>query len=126
MKKMIFDHFGGTDTCSTPEEAEKVFSCTVNGVNSFWISDGQDPVLSILVKDELAYAILFPDEGSAGIQAYADEPPEGDSTVFYINTPAEEIAICNEYVIPKPVAKQIMLEFVETQSLPDFLEWEEL
>ena len=125
MKKM-FDHFGGTDACSTPEEDEKVFSFTVNGVNSFWISDGQHPVLSILVKDELAYAILFPDEGSAGIQAYADEPPEGDSTVFYINTPAEEIAIRNEYVISKPVAKQIMLEFLETQSLSDFLEWEEL
>ena len=89
-------------------------------------SDGQHPVLSILVKDELAYAILFPDEGSAGIQAYADEPPEGDSTVFIVNTPSEEIQISNEYVIPKPVAKQIMLEFVETQSLPDFLEWEEL
>ena len=126
MKQMIFDHFGGTDTCSTLEEAKKAFSCTVNGVNSFWISDGQHPVLSILVKNELAYAILFPDEGSAGIQAYADEPPEGDSTVFYINTPTEEIYISNEYVIPKPVAEQIMLEFVQTQHLPDFLEWEVL
>ena len=47
-------------------------------------------------------------------------------TIFYMNTPTEEMHIPNRYVIQKIEAVQIVMEFISTQAFPSCGEWEEL
>ncbi len=54
-----------------------------------------------------------------------DLPQDGIS-VFYTNTPTEEIQIYNDYVIPKTLAQTIVKDFVETGKMSDCVEWEEI
>lgn len=84
----------------------------------------------VLLNGPYANVSFIPSEESAGLQAFWEEnalalDPDG-CTIFYTNTPTEEIEIYNAYVIPKHLAVQIAMEFAETGTLPGCTEWDEL
>ncbi len=143
MTPMVFKHFAGEDICSTVDEVKTVFNKDINGVNEFIISndsDSQYPYLNILVSRRSAYIFYAPFDGSvgAGFQAYGEDEdgfeldPDG-ITIFYVNTPTEEVEIGNEYVCSLEKALQVILAFmsynkwpVRYEDLPNCVEWEEL
>lgn len=143
MTSMFFKHFCGNDICSTAEEVKTVLNKDINGVNEFIISnspDNQYPYLSVLVNGKSAYILYAPFDGSvsAGFQAYGEDEDDfeldpNDITIFYVNTPTEEIEISNEYVCSREKAIQVILEFMSCnelpscyEGLPSCIEWEEL
>lgn len=138
MKPMIFEHFSGKDICSTEDEARAVLGKTVNGVNEFIIyqdTDSTYPYISVLVNGEYAYLWFTPEEDHPGFQAYSAgvELDPDESTIFYVNTPTEEMEIPNEYVSSKETVLQAVLEFMgctkwpaSFEELPACVQWEEL
>lgn len=143
MTSMIFNHFNGNNICSTADEVKKILYQDINGVNEFIISsnsDNQYPYLSILVNGKAAYIFYAPFDNSvgAGFQAYGEdedgfELDPDDKTIFYVNTPTEEIEISNEYVCSREKAIQVILAFMncsewpcDYEDLPTCVEWEEL
>jgi hypothetical protein len=47
-------------------------------------------------------------------------------TVFYTNTPEEEIEVLNDSVVPFSSAQSAVEEFCQTLMLPGCIEWFEL
>ena len=130
MIPVIFEHFEGKSICKTLGDISKVLNTTVNGANDFIIyrDEKSYPYLELLVKDDKAFAYFFPDEEAAGYQAYNAKISTNDNnmTIFYMNTPTEEMYVPDRYVIQKEEAVQIVMEFISTQALPSCAEWEEL
>ena len=131
----IFEHLEGKEICSTPEEVRAVMDKMVDGGNAFNIYREQDvvfPYLSILTQGEYAYIWYAPDESSAGIQAWGENlrlDPEG-TVRFYI---PELTEICNDYILTREKALQVVLAFMELEEwpacyeeMPSCVEWEEL
>lgn len=88
------------------------------------------PYLTVLINGSYAYVYCVPNEVDAGLLAFSEDAetdlePDGIS-IFYTNTPSEEIEIYNDYVIPKSLAVEIVKEFAETEKMSDCAEWEEL
>ncbi len=132
MKKIKIHHFLGNSVCTTMDDVLKALEQSVDGVNEFYIAEDNTmfPYLSVLINGAYAYVICVPNEEAAGLQAFSDDvemdlDPDGIS-VFYTNTPSEEIEIYNDYVIPKCLAVQIVKEFVETGKMANCVEWDGL
>lgn len=132
MTKMKVHHFLGDAVCETVEDLEKTLAQSVNGVNEFFIVKEHTmfPYLTVLVNGAYAYVYCVPTEEAAGSLAFSDDAetdldPNGIS-VFYTNTPSEEIEIYNDYVIPKKLAEQIVKEFAETGRMSERVQWDEL
>lgn len=142
MSKMLFQHFCGNDLCSTVDEVREVLSKNINGVNEFIISDENNevPYMTVLINKDSAYIYYEPfDEfDSAGFEVCGENYGEDigsdcdDITVFYTNTPTEEIEISNEYVNTKDTALNIISEFLNydewplsMEDLPLCVQWEE-
>ncbi len=132
MKKTTIYHFQGENVCASWDEVRETLAQTVDGVNEFYIAQEHTvfPYLTVLVNGAYANVIYVPSEEAAGLQAFSEDAemdldPDGIS-VFYTNTPSEEIEIYNDYVIPKALAVQIVKEFVETGRMADCAEWDEL
>lgn len=67
MISAIFDHLGGKETCSAPEEVRAVLDKTVDGGNAFNIYKNEDslyPYLSVLTRGEYVYIWYAPEEES--------------------------------------------------------------
>lgn len=132
MEKIIIEHFLGKSVCTELNDVQKTLNQSIDGVNEFLISQDQKPYpyLAVLINEIYAYVSFIPSDESAGLQAFFDDTEMNlDSegiTIFYTNTPSEEIEIYNDYVIPKKLAMQIALEFAETGNLPNCTEWDEL
>ena len=131
----IFEHLEEREICSTLEEVRNVLDKTVDGGNAFNICREQDavyPFLSVLTRGEYAYIWYAPDESSAGIQAWGEDlglDPEG-TVRFYI---PELTEICNDYILTREKALQVVLAFMELgewpacyEEMPSCVEWEEL
>ena len=131
----IFEHLEGKETCSTLEEVRTVLDKTVDGGNAFNIYREQDalfPYFSVLTRGEYAYIWYAPDESSAGIQAWGEDlglDPEG-TVRFYI---PELTEICNDYILTREKALQVVTAFMELEKwpacyeeMPSCVEWEEL
>ena len=131
----IFDHLGGKETCSAPEEVRAVLDKIVDGGNAFNIYKNEDslyPYLSVLTRGEYVYIWYAPEEESVSFQAYGEDlelDPEG-FVAFYI---PELTEISNDYILTKERAVQVVLSFLEREQwpgcyeeLPDCVEWEEL
>ncbi len=125
---MQFEHFLGHEICDTATGVDKIFGMTVEGVNEIIISDPSKeyPYLTVLLNGEKAYAVCVTDGESAGFQAYEKDVGNNGTTIFYVNTPTEELEISNSYLISKEKAKQIVLDFMNTFNMSSSVEWEEL
>lgn len=127
MKKIKICHFGGKKLCTTWDDVAQTLEQTVDGVNKFFIVEEHTmfPYLVVLV-----HMYCAPNEVDGGLLAFSDDvptdlPPDGIS-IFYVNTPTEEIQIYNDYVIPKALAQTVVKDFVETGKMSDCVEWDEL
>ena len=132
MKRIKMHHFGGKNICATWDEVAQTLEQTVDGVNEFYIAAEHTmfPYLAVLEKDDYAYVHCVPNETGGGLIAFSadtptDLPPDGIS-IFYTNTPTEEIEIYNDYVIPKTLAWNFVKDFVETGKMSSCVEWDEL
>ena len=132
MRKIKINHFGGKALCATWDEVAQTLEQAVDGVNEFFIvaEHTMFPHLHILVKGDYAVVDCVPNETDAGLMAFSDNtptdlPPDGIS-IFYTNTPTEEIEFYNDYVIPKTLAWTVVKDFVETGEMSSCVEWEEL
>lgn len=132
MKTMKIHHFLGKSICTSMDDVLKTLEQSVNGVNEFFVAEDHTmyPYLTVLTNGSYAYVICVPNEEDAGLQALSEDieldlDPDGIS-VFYTNTPSEEIEIYNDYVIPKTLAIQIVKEFVENGTMSSLVKWEEL
>ena len=102
-----------------------------NGYNSFWLSHGSQeyPALSLLVKDDLATLTYIPNDQSAGYRSIGNIPTlkPGYSTSFSIsNSPADDVVVLNEAILPFSIALKVAKEFFVSERLPQSVQWLEL
>jgi len=99
-------------------------------VNGFWIShdDQQRPVISLLVKEDLATLIYFPSEDHPGfIPVGGIEGLSGtDCTTFRGDTIEQGLEVPNSQVIQFASALNVAEEFFKSKSLPKSIDWTEL
>jgi hypothetical protein len=127
---MKVSHFGGTAECKTIEDLRKVLNMRYgDGVNEFWISgEENNPCLAVLVNKDYANLTYFPKVGHMGFQSVGmgTSLVSDGISIFYTNTPEEEIEIGNDAVVPFFKALEAVEEFFETTALPESIEWFEL
>lgn len=127
---MVIKHFGGIETVNTLYGVCEVLHKRYgDDVNEFWITcDNQEnPCLAILVNKEFANVTYFPDAESLGLQSVGipgDFNPD-EFSVFYTNTPEEEIEVSNSAIITFDEALQVALDFFQNSKLPNCIEWSE-
>jgi hypothetical protein len=130
MTRIRIEHFGGADEVSTLPSLDRVLSARYGqDANEFWLfGEPKHPSLSILVRGKLASLTYFPDEAHPGFTSEGNVPaldPDGDS-IFYTNTPREEIEISNAAVVTVESALKAAHDFFLDRGLPSSLEWDEL
>lgn len=126
---MKISHFGGVSFCNTFEEVFDVLKIRFNeSVNEFWITDDEkeNPCLAVLVNNDMANVTFFPSDGHPGFQSAGNDKDAEGYTVFYTNTPEEEIEISNDMIITFEQAVQAVEEFFVTKSKPLCIEWVDL
>lgn len=128
---MKIQHFGGVTYFDTMDDLVKILQIRYgDDVNEFWITneDEENPCLAILVNKNYANVSYFPKAGHLGFQSIGnikDLSPNGYS-VFYTNTPEEELEISNEMIILFEQALVAAKEFVITKEKPTSIDWYEL
>ena len=127
---MKVSHFGGIVDCETINSMLSILNLRYGkGVNEFWIY-GEDrfPCLAILVNNDYANLTYFPEDGHPGFQSIAMDTDLNmkDISIFYTNTPDEEIEIDNDAIVPFSRAVEATKEFFTSLSLPTCLKWLEL
>lgn len=127
---MKVSHFGGMIDCETVETLEQVLNMRYgSGVNEFWISgEEENPCLAVLVNNDYANLTYFPDDGHPGFQSIGMETglDQHEISIFYTNTPEEEIEVNNDTVIPFSKALEAAKEFFTSTGMPKSIEWLEL
>lgn len=126
---MKISHFGGIVSCNKINDLLNVMKKRYgNGVNEFWITDDEtdNPCMAILVNGELANVTFFPSDGHPGFQSAGTDNNAEGYTVFYTNTPEEEIEINNDMIIPIEQAVQAAREFFTTKNRPSCIDWVDL
>jgi hypothetical protein len=100
-----------------------------DGINAFWLSHGSrlHPVLSILVKGDLAYLLYIPNEDHPGFTSVSELPVARphETTVFFV-TPNEKAWIVNGAVVPFSDALRVAQEFAISAAMPRSMRWFEL
>lgn len=127
---MIIKHFGGIETATNANELYEILSKRYGeDVNEFWITENnqENPCLAILVNKDLANVTYFPDADSLGFQSVGNQgnlnPDE--FSVFYTNTPEEEIEIRNCTIISFEEALEAAFEFFGNSQIPTSIKWSE-
>ncbi|OUM58561.1 hypothetical protein PIROE2DRAFT_64322 [Piromyces sp. E2] len=127
---MIIEHFGGKVEVFNIEEIEKILLIRYgNNVNEFWLTiDKKIPCLAILVNNDKATITYFIKEGHPGFQSLNKNTNNDNNkySVFYTNTPTEEIEIDNNNVISIDLVNDVVKEFYNTHQKPTCIEWMEL
>ena len=79
------------------------------------------PYLMALVCGNYVHVYCGPNEAGGGLLAFSGDTPTnlrlGGISIFFINTPTEEIQICNDYIIPKVLVWTVVKDFVETGEM---------
>jgi hypothetical protein len=125
----IEDYDSVRDVVSSQEIEAALSKRHSNGMNSFWLTDGEKefPYINILAKGGLAYVHYFPREGHPGFASVAkvpvDEPRE--TSVFFLY-PTEKVWILNGAVVPFSDALKAAKEFSITTAMPKSIQWFEL
>lgn len=99
-------------------------------VNGFWISHNDDPnpVLSLLVKDDLATLVYIPSEAHPGFVPISRicELSMEEFTTFRSETIEQELEVPNSQVVLFADAERAVEDFFESKELPKSLDWFEL
>lgn len=99
-------------------------------VNAFWLSHNNEkyPMISILVKGELASLHYFPKERHPGFRSVgrAKDLKAGGTTTFFMNSETEEHEVLNDSIVPFSTALTVAKEFSRAKELPTSVEWLEL
>jgi hypothetical protein len=99
------------------------------GINAFWLSHGSKlhPVISILVKRDVAYVLYIPNEDHPGFASVAKLPvARPDETSIFFVSPNEKAWILNSAVIPFSDALRAAQEFAISPTMPKSIQWFEL
>ena len=127
---MIIKHFGGIENVNSVKELCKILHKRYDDdVNEFWIThdEQENPCLAILVNKDIANVNYFPDADSIGFQSVGNlsgiNPDE--FSVFYTNTPKEEIEISNSTIVSFEDALQATIQFYQNSQIPTNLKWDE-
>jgi hypothetical protein len=100
-----------------------------NGINAFWLSHGSKlhPVMSILVKGDLAYVLYIPNEDHPGFASVSELPAARphETSIFFV-TPNEKAWILNGAVVPFSDALKAAQEFAVSATIPRSIGWFEL
>ena len=127
---MKVSHFGGTQHCDTLEKLDFVLNSRFgDGVNEFWISgETETPCLTMLVNNSYASLTYFPDDEHPGYQSVGKDCDLDlcEITVFFTNSPQEELEINNDAVIPLSLAITAAKEFFVNFKIPSCVEWSEM
>jgi len=127
---MKIEHFGGSEHANDQDALNIVLKRRYGAnANEFWLSaDAPFPSLSILVRDDLASVHYFPEEGHPGYSLVGgqSELERGGSTIFFTNSPSEEIEIANEMIVPFSIALQVAHQFFASPTRPTSHTWYEL
>jgi len=122
--------FENTTHAASLRDVETAINKRFGGVNSFWLShdDEKSPALSMLVRDDLAYLLYFPNDSHPGFASVGDvtELKRGESTIFFLDTPQQEQEILNEFVIHFSKAVEVVKEFFASKDRPRTIQWFEL
>lgn len=113
------------------EELDAILMKRCGDFNSFWLSHDDDayPMLSLLVKNDLATLTYFPREFDAGFSSVGtvSELDREASTVFAIShNRADDLVVLNSAVLPFSTAVLVAREFFRAKDLPTAVEWREL
>ena len=128
---MRLQGFDGTMEFDEPEELEAALVKRHGaGVNSFWLSHGQQlyPALAILVKGDMAHLDYFPADGHAGYSSIGrcDGLDPAGITVFVTDSMGEEAEVLNSAVVPFSTALNAAKGFLYSNALTRNVEWLEL
>jgi Immunity protein Imm1 len=97
---------------------------TATPSTSFWLfGEEKHPVLSVLVRGNLACVHFFPREGHPGFASVGNESADASIT-FRGSTEAVEVS--GACVVTFEQARQAAREFLLSRSLPASLRWSEL
>jgi len=132
LKKIKIHHFGGKNICATWDEVAQALEQTVDGSNEFFIvaEHTMFPHLVVLVRGNYAHVYCTPNDMDGSLLAFSGDAltdlPSNGISIFYFNAPTEEIQICNDYVIPKTLAWDVVKDFVETGEMSSRVQWDAL
>lgn len=113
------------------EELERILATRYeNGLNGFWLSHGLEkyPVISLLVKDDLATLHYFPKEGDPGLRSVGNDARRAaeEFTTFALDDVRQKQWVLNEAVVSFPRALEAAKEFLVSEQLPRSIEWLQL
>lgn len=100
-----------------------------NGFNNFWMTHGDEemPAFAILVKNELAVANYFPNEGDPGFISLGDlDGLEKHGTTMFITVTKEKTHLGNQFIVPFSLALLATKEFFISTKVPKCIKWFEL
>lgn len=127
---MFIEHFLGKTDCKTCEEIVKELGLkTKTGFNEFIITlEEYYPYMVMYVNNAYASLSYYWKENDPGYLSIGKENglnDDGDME-FCMNSEYEKFLVPNYAVISISQAKEAVVEFFKTQSLPEVVEWEEL
>jgi hypothetical protein len=115
--------FKGTYEATSIQELETILMRRhCDGVNSFWLSHGNEeyPTLSVLVKNGFAALCYIPEESEAGFMSTGKMQglkPGGMTTFSLSEHRADDVEILNDAVLPWPAALAAAKEFFSSKGL---------
>jgi len=128
---MKIEDFDSIQDLTTPLEVETALSKRHDaGLNSFWLSHGDDrfPAINIMVNGDLAYVHYFPNDDHPGYASVGALPnlSRGGKTNFFMHSSDEPNAIRNDAVVPFSSALKTAQEFAVSKNMPKCIPWRSL
>jgi hypothetical protein len=127
---MKLEDFASVVDVRSEEDLETVLRKTYeNDANAFWMSHNSSkyPVLSVLVRGELACLHYFPKDRHPGFRSVGEVAQlkrSGTSTFF--TRRAEKQEVLNDSIVPFSAALTVAKEFFHGDDLPKSIRWFEL
>lgn len=119
----------GSYEVNAPAELETVLRRRYkNNAHAFWLSHGAGryPMLSLLVKGDLASLHFMPKEHEAGCRSVGRMSylGQGETTRFSISKHSgDDVYVMNESLIPFSAAVDAAKEFLSSKELPQSVDW---
>ena len=123
---MKVEHFLGIDHVSSAEELKaKLALRAANGRNEFWLEDGGDSHMAIMVTNDEACVHYFPGgrESALLAQSCDSHRDSGAQVEFSSQTPEQVVSMPQTSVVPWSAALEAAVEYFRTGECPGSLTW---